>query len=171
MATNQYNTGGYGFNPLDPRAQFMTNDLMTRPATDPQYDGVFSNGYSGASTPAEVAAAGLRRDDVPNNALLGSVAGGIPGATGFFGPQDASWLGGAGGPVKSGAITTPVASPAQGMNRTDKYINQGAQWINNPDYDPLAEMSGNPEYIKAYYAGKVAAPGASGPAAPYQASP
>ncbi len=148
MAANQYNTGGYGFNPLDPQAEFMTNDLMTRPATDPTYDSAFTNNYMGASTPAEVAAAGLRRDDVPG-AVVGSVAGALSGYAGggLLGlnqNQSANFLGGAGGPNVAGnaQVAKPAQQPVGNTPTNDQYINTGTSWVRNPDYNPLLELRG-----------------------------
>lgn len=135
------NAGGYGYNPLNPRAQMMTEDLNTRPAMDPMYSGVLNNGYGGASTPAEVAAAGLRRDDVPGG-IFGGVAGALPGASTNF-QQSASFLGGAGGPnVAGNAQMQPAQMPTGGSPSNDQYINTGTSWIRNPDFNPLAELRG-----------------------------
>lgn len=114
MATNQYDYR-YGYDPTDLRSQKMTNDLMTRPEMDPTYklmNDMAQPGYGGASSAAEVAAAGLRRDDVPGGGVMGGVAGGLPGATGYFGnqPQSASWLGGANGPNAVGNANNPMSA-------------------------------------------------------------
>lgn len=134
MAVNQ-NAGGYGLNPTDPRAEFMTGEWQTRPTMDPILQSMtvepgFNNGmYGGASTNAQVAAAGLRRDDVP---------------TGLLGLNSASFLGGAGGPNMAGnaQVAKPAQQPTGATPSNDQYINTGTSWIRNPDFNPLAELRG-----------------------------
>lgn len=111
MATNQYNTGGYGFNPLDPRAQFMTNDARVNAVSDPYLTkplgasdaDALRGGMQGSINNQGMG--GLMQQGQP--ALPGSVSGGTGG---FFGAQDASWLGGAGGPNAVGNTMNPMSA-------------------------------------------------------------
>lgn len=164
MATNQYNTGGYGSNPLDPRADLMS-PAQDRPAMDPIWAAM-----NAAAQPGNI-----------NNWNPLNIAGGVAGATSNFNPggTSANFLGGAGGPNVAGNATATNANQAMldyanankdlqmkdpqafrlGQNQAyeaaqrargggtqtnsnDQYIQSNATWIKNPDYNPLAELRG-----------------------------
>jgi len=141
MATNQYNTGGYGYNPLDPGAQFMTPDLMTRPVADPTYNAtVDPNYHSGINV--QGGAGQVQTPFFPNANGGVNVQGGAGQVqTPFFpGVQDASWLGGAGGPMNQPAGTAQnQTAPTNGAK--PEFTVQGGNY-RGPDFNTLLNQAG-----------------------------
>lgn len=142
MATNQYNTGGYGYNPLDPGAQFMTSDARVNAVSDPYLAKPFGasdadalrGGIQGSIKGQGMG--GLMQQGQP--ALPGSISGGTGG---FLGAQDASWLGGAGGPMNQ-ASAANAQNQAMPMNAAKpEFTVQGGNY-RGPDFNTLMSQAG-----------------------------